>query len=231
MEKIKISVIYSMEDLSKQINLEGSQYVELPKKTLVELKEEFVEDLATAVENDEVVNDDPLEDLEEANGQAEEPNLDELEYADGKERDEVELIEEQEKIFGTDKISPFKTADIRVFRKKLELMSRDQMTSLAERVAARIYSNTEDQKEELFVAFRNWSSRNGTFQTDATIKAEKGARTAAFEDSASVKDLEEKLKSKTLSDLQSTASRLGFNPGFDRERLITLIKQEYQRQS
>ena len=42
-------------------------------------------------------------------------------------------------------------------------------------------------------------------------------------------DLEEKLKSKSLSDLQATAARLGFNPSFDRERLITSIKQEYQR--
>ena len=62
-------------------------------------------------------------------------------------------------------------------------------------------------------------------------KAEKGALSAAFEDSESVNDLEEKLKTKTLSDLQSTAARLGFNPGFDRNRLIDLIIKEYQRQS
>ena len=157
--------------------------------------------------------------------------LENLEYADGKERDDVDFIEEQEKIFGTDKISPFKTADIRVFRRRIDVMSRDEMSRIAERVAARTYSNTEDQKSELLRAFHSWVSTNGFIQTDATKKAEKGALSAAFEGSESVNSLEEKLKSKTLSDLQSTAARLGFNPSFDRERLIKVITQEYQRQS
>jgi hypothetical protein len=235
-----------MEDLSKQINSEGSQYVELPetklkkskkkaKKTLVQLKEEFVEDLAPAVENDEVINDDPLEDLEEANGQteeeSEEPNLDELEYTDGKERDEVDLIEDQEKLIGTDIISPFGTADMRVFERKLESMSREKMGQIAYRVAARVYSDSVRQKNELKTAFREWCSKNQVFQTDASKKAEKGALSAAFEGAESVKDLEEKLKSKSLSDLQATAAQLGYKPGFDRNKLITLIKQEYQRQN
>ena len=103
------------------------------------------------------------------------------------------------------------------------------MEAMAQRVAARIYSDPQDQKEELTRSFNDWVSRNASFQTDATIKAEKGARSDAFEDSESVNDLEEKLKSKSLSDLQATAARLGFNPSFDRERLITSIKQEYQR--
>ncbi len=50
-------------------------------------------------------------------------------------------------------------------------------------------------------------------------------------DGKSKDDLEETLKSKTLSELQETASRLGFNPSFDRNRLINIIIQEYQRQS
>ena len=211
--------------------------------SLHELKEEMIEDLANAIENDEIKNPDPLEDLEEANGKVEEteseeeseasekPDLGDLEYADGKERDELDLIEEQEKIFGTKMLSPFQTADIRLFRRNLETMSRDQMTLMAEKVAARIYTSPEQQKDELLQAFSSWLARNGTFQTDASKKAEKGARSLAFENSASVKDLEEKLKSKTLSDLQATAARLGFNPSFDRNRLITIIKQEYQRQS
>jgi len=209
--------------------------------SLYELKEDMIEDLAIAVENDEVAND-PLEDLEKANGKieeeiqeeleaSEEPNLDELEYADGKERDELDLVEEQEKIYGTNKLSPFKTADIRLFRRNLETMSNEKMIAIAERVAARIYSDPKSQKEELERAFVSWASRNTAFQTDMTKKAEKGARSEAFGNSASVNDLEEKLKTQSLSDLQATAARLGFNPGFDRNRLITLIKQEYQRQS
>ena len=212
-----------MDDISKQNNKQ--------KKTLFDLKEESIEHdantnaedlhIATAIENDEVNNE------EMQKGDA----LENLEYADGKERDDVDFIEEQEKIFGTDKISPFKTADIRVFRRRIDVMSRDEMNRIAERVAARTYSNTEDQKSELLRAFHSWVSTNGFIQTDATKKAEKGALSAAFEGSESVNSLEEKLKSKTLSDLQSTAARLGFNPSFDRERLIKVIKQEYQRQS
>lgn len=200
-------------------------------KSLYDLKEESIEDdantnaedlhIATAIENDEVNNE------EMQKGDA----LENLEYADGKERDDVDFIEEQEKIFGTDKISPFKTADIRVFRRRIDAMSRDEMNRIAERVAARVYSNEEDQKSELFRAFHSWVSTNGFIQTAATKKAEKGALSEAFEGSESVNSLEEKLKSKTLSDLQSTAARLGFNPSFDRERLIKVITQEYQRQS
>ena len=212
-----------MDNISKQNNKQ--------EKTLFDLKEESIEDdantnaedlhIATAIENDEVNNE------EMQKGDA----LENLEYADGKERDDVDFIEEQEKIFGTDKISPFKTADIRVFRRRIDVMSRDEMNRIAERVAARTYSNTEDQKSELLRAFHSWVSTNGFIQTDATKKAEKGALSAAFEGSESVNSLEEKLKSKTLSDLQSTAARLGFNPSFDRERLIKVITQEYQRQS
>ena len=212
-----------MDDISKQNNKQ--------EKTLFDLKEEYIEDdantnaedlhIATAIENDEVNNE------EMQKGDA----LENLEYADGKERDDVDFIEEQEKIFGTDKISPFKTADIRVFRRRIDAMSRDEMSRIAERVAARMYSNTEDQKSELLRAFHSWVSTNGFIQTAATKKAEKGALSRAFEGSESVNSLKEKLKSKTLSDLQSTAARLGFNPSFDRERLIKVITQEYQRQS
>jgi len=203
--------------------MENSQENTKEAKTLHDLKEESIEDLhvATAIENDEVNNE------EMQKGDA----LANLNYADGKQRDEVDLIEEQEKLYSVDTISPFKTADVRVFRRKLETMSRDQMSALAERVAARKYSVEADQKTELLKAFHSWVSTNSFVQTDATKKAEKGALSAAFEDSESVKTLEEKLKSKTLSELQETAARLGFNPSFDKQRIIKVITQEYQRQS
>ena len=203
-----------MDELSKQINEEGQKFVEQP------VVEEDLE-IATAVEGDEINNE------EMQKGDA----LENLEYADGKERDEIDLIEEEEKIYGTDRISPFKTADVRVFRRRLETMSRDQMTAMAERVAARTYSSEGDQKAELLQAFHSWVSTNGFVQTTASKKAEKGALSDAFEGSKSVNDLNKTLKSKTLSELQETAARLGFNPSFDRERLIKVISQEYQRQS
>ena len=120
---------------------------------------------------------------------------------------------------------------MRVFRLRLDTMSRDEMATIAERVAARHYSSEGDQKAELLQAFHSWASTNGFVQTTASKKAEKGALSDAFEGSKSVNDLNKTLKSKTLSELQETAARLGFNPSFDRERLIKVISQEYQRQS
>ena len=96
------------------------------KKDINDLEKQHI---ATAIENDETNNE------EMQKGDA----LENLQYADGKERDEIDLIEEEEKIFGTDRVSPYKTADVRVFRRKLDSMSRNQMTAMAERVAARIY--------------------------------------------------------------------------------------------
>ena len=87
------------------------------------------------------------------------------------------------------------------------------------------------QKQELLKAFHSWKSTNGFIQTDASKKAEKGALSDAFEGADNTTSLIKKLKEKTLSDLQSTAARLGFNPSFDRERIIKVITQEYQRQS
>ena len=191
------------------------------KPELDDLKYTDSKEKDIAIENDEINNE------EMAKGDA----LENLEYADGKQRDEVDFAEEQEKIFGTDKISPFKTADVRVFRRRLETMSRDQMVAMAHRVAARQYAADEDQKTELMKAFYSWVSTNGFVQTDSTKQSEKGALSEAFEQSENQNDLKETLKSKTLSELQETASRLGFNPSFDRDRLINIIIQEYQRQS
>lgn len=209
----------------------ASEENEVEVKSLYDLKEEFVEasasqdiedlHISTAIENDEVNN----EEMQKAD------KLENLEYADGKERDEVDFAEEQEKIYGVDAVSPFKTADVRVFRRKLETMSRDKMTALAYKVAARTYSSEADQKEELLKAFHSWSSTNGYVQTDSVKKLEKGALSSAFEGAGSASSLRQKLNEKTLSDLQSTAARLGFNPSFDRDRTIKAIVDEYRRQS
>ena len=79
-----------------------------------------------------------------------------MEYADGKERDELDLIEEQERLHGLNRLTPFKTNDVRIFKRNLETMDRERMSELAERVAARSYSNLEDQKEELISAFKDY---------------------------------------------------------------------------
>ena len=146
-------------------------------------------------------------------------------------RDELDLIEEKEKIYGINWTSPYGTANYEIFAKKLETMSRGDKRALCEKVGARVLSSTSQLNDELTKHFKLWQTKNGSVQLDSAIKAEKGALSDAFGSSESVNDLEEELKSQSLSDLQSTAARLGFNPGFDRDRLITLIKQEYQRQS
>ena len=79
-----------MDDISEQTN-----------KEVVRSIEDL--DVATAIQNDEVNN----EEMQKADA------LENLEYADGKERDLVDLAEEEEKIYGVDRVSPFKTADTR----------------------------------------------------------------------------------------------------------------------
>lgn len=209
--------------------------------SLHEMKEEVIEDLATAVENDEIKNPDPLEELEEANGKVEEtepqeeteasekPDLGDLEYTDGKVRDDLDLIEEEERIYGINKVSPFKTADKRLFQKRLEVMTRGEKRELCVRVGCRVFSDPSSLDKELTTAFLEWTRDNGTFQTKASLKKEKKEKSEVFAGMSGVKDLEDKLKSQTLSDLQATAARLGFNPSFDRERLIKAIKQEYYK--
>lgn len=210
-----------MEEIPKEIKKELLDAIPVDEEKTKEYMEKVQEHIATAVENDEVNN----EEMQKGD------ILQNLEYADGKVRDEVDLIEEQERIYGTDVVSPYKTADVRVFKRRLESMSRDQMAVMAEKVAARQYSSEEDQKTELTQSFYSWLSRNGSFRTSASKQAEKGALSSAFENSENIEELEKKLKSKTLSDLQSTAARLGFNPSFERERIIDIIKKEYQKQS
>jgi|TARA_B100000085_G_scaffold254250_1_gene253250 hypothetical protein len=157
----------------------------------------------------------------------EEAQLDNLEYADGKERDNLDLIEEKEKIFGIDRVSPYGTANAQIFEKKLENMTRDQMRALTEKVAARSYSDPNDQKEELMRAFRGWASTNAGPDVSITKKERSNGLLDTFKDTESLDSLKAELKGKTLSELQETAARLGFNPSFDRDRLISVITNEY----
>ena len=157
----------------------------------------------------------------------EDAQLDNLEYADGKERDDLDLIEERERIFSIDKISPFGTANATIFKNKLKNMSRDQIQSLTEKEAAISYSDPNDQKEELMRAFRGWASVNAGTEQSITSKERSNGPLNAFKDTESLDSLKEELKSKNLSELQETAARLGFNPSFDRDRLISVITNEY----
>lgn len=203
-----------MEDLSKQINEEGQKYVETgpgkePQDYRVGIYD--VEDVATAVEADEVNNE------EMQKGDA----LENLEYTDGKERDEIDEIEAQEKLRGADLISPFGTNDTRVFKRKLEKMTAVKKANLATRTATRVFADTELQDQALIKAFHEWRATNWGSTGGKT--AEKSELLA----SDSKEDFEKNIKSKTLSELQEMAMKLGFTPSFDRNRIISVLKQEY----
>jgi len=209
-----------MEDLSKQINEEGQKHTELldaipaPKEKVQEFMEKVEKHLKNEsidIENDEVNN----EEMQKADA------LEKLEYADGKERDEIDEIEAQEKLRGADLISPFGTNDTRVFKRKIKKMTAVQKANLAAKTATRIYADEELQDESLIKAFHewratNWGSTGGRTEEKSKVLA-----------SDSLQDFEKKLKSKTLSELQEMAMKLGFTPSFDRIRLISALRQEY----
>ena len=184
-------------------------------KNLHDLKEEFVESqIASAVENDEVNN-------EEIQKSTEVDPMDHLSYADGKERDEIDKKEAEEKLMGADKISPFGTNDTRVFKRKLERMDSSQKALLANRAAARVFADKELQDESLIKAFHEWRASNwGSIGGRTSEKAEVLA-------SDSLPHFEQTLKGKTLSELQEMAMKLGFTPSYDRVRLMSALKQEY----
>lgn len=152
--------------------------------------------------------------------------LDKLQYTDGKSRDEIDQIESREKLMGADKISPFGTGDKRVFKRKLENMNSVQMKSLAQRVGCRIAADQEIQKDNLLKAFNEWQMTNwgstGT-KTEEMV--------SVFGDSDTVEDFEKSMSSKTLSELQEMAMKLGFTPSFDRNRIIKVLRQDYLSRS
>lgn len=191
-----------MDDITRKIIEEGQKHTELP---------EVNQDEAIGIENDEVNN----EEIQKAD------TLKKLQYADGKERDEIDEIEAQEKLRGADLISPFGTNDTRVFKRKLEQMTAVQKANLATRTATRVFADTELQNEALIKAFHEWRATNWGSTGGRT--AEKSELLA----SDSLEDFETKLKRKTLSELQEMAMKLGFTPSFDRIRLISALRQEY----
>jgi hypothetical protein len=200
-----------MDNLSEQINKEGQKYTETGEGEEPQDYRVGVCDVATAVEADEVNNEEMQKD----------DALKNLQYTDGKERDEIDEIEAQEKLRGADKISPFGTNDTRVFKRKLETMTTVQKTNMASKTATRVFADEEQQNQALIKAFHEWRSTNW---------GSTGGRTAEKSEvlaSDSLQDFEAKLKRKTLSELQEMAMKLGFTPSFDRVRLISALRQEY----
>lgn len=181
-----------MEELSKQINEDGQSFKEL--------------EVSTAIENDT---------------QPKEESLDELLYSNGKELDEIDKLEAEEKLLGADKISPFGTNHVSVFKRKLSTASIEEMTRIAEKTATRISADRETQHNFLLKSFHEWRSTNWGSTGGRT---EEKVKLLA---SDSKDDFEKMVRGKTLSELQEMAMKLGFTPSFDRERIISVLKQEY----
>lgn len=152
--------------------------------------------------------------------------FDELQYTDGKARDEIDEIESKEKLMGADKISPFGTGDKRVFKRKLENMSSAQMRKMAEKTGCRTSADEEIQKKTLLKAFGEWQLTNWGSTGTKTKEM-----VTVFGGNDSVQDFEKSLSSKTLSELQEMAMKLGFTPSFDRKRIIKILLQDYLSRS
>ena len=151
----------------------------------------------------------------------EEPDISDLQYTDGKERDNVDAIEEKEKMLGINKISPFGAGNILVFKKKLARMKMPQKVSLAEKTSTRVFKDESLQDNALIRAFHEWKMTNwDSGRTMIQAQVEELS-------SDSVEDFESKLRKKTLSELQETAMKLGLTPSFDRVRIIAALKQQF----
>ena len=147
--------------------------------------------------------------------------LENLHYTDGKQRDDIDQIEAQEKLMGIDKISPFGTNDRKVLKRKLEKSSVAKLTAMAEKTATRMYADKEDQINALIKSFDEWRSSNWN---NSGSKTEEITKALAYD---TLNDFESEMKTKTLSELQEVAMKLGFTPSFDRVRLLSALKQEY----
>jgi len=170
-------------------------------------------------------------------------------YADGKARINTERISQIEKENGINMTSPFGTNHAVLFEEKLKKMDLEQMNKMASSCGAMIKADEEEQKRLLRVAFRGWQTQNPpnheqlkgrTQKLDMRCAADK--KVAAILSDTQNKSVYEKefpghnphsfkkiLATYTLSDLQNLAARCGFNPSFDRTRVITLLVSEMEK--
>jgi len=169
-------------------------------------------------------------------------------YTDGKVRSDLDHIKELERVFGIAAISPFGTNNKEVFQEKLKSMELKAMVRLAEKLGVIRAADKKEQKKYLMESFDDWVRRNG----DPIGDKVKGGRPTAtvlqgHENIQKLLDKDRKLDTfekifpsmdsegkfmevvgnYTLSELRNLAARLGFNPSFDRSRLILLLKNEF----
>jgi len=170
-------------------------------------------------------------------------------YTDGKVRSDLDRIKELERVFGIAALSPFGTSNKEVFKEKLKDMDLKSMARLAEKLGVIRAADKKEQKKYLMESFDDWVRKNGDPIGDK-VKSNRPAasvlkghqniqklldrdrKLTTFEQIFPTTDSEEKfievVGNYTLTDLRNLAARLGFNPSFDRARLILLLKNEFK---
>ena len=168
-------------------------------------------------------------------------------YADGKERSRTDKIKEIERVFGISRISPFGTSNKDVFKEKLGKMTLKEKARLAEKLGVLKAANDVEQEKFLWEAFTDYSRRNGdpagervdNVSTPKEVKLSEQAREVLektrmktrlekeFPTIHSEEKFSEILSSFSLADLRNLAAKLGFNPSFDKNRLVKLLKNEF----
>jgi len=170
-------------------------------------------------------------------------------YADGKIHTKIEKIQEFEKIYGINRLSPFGTNSREVFLHILKGMELENMNRMASKVGAPMIADKREQTAYLLEAFNAYSKENPPVHNKmepTKIKIDHRKRSSkemlkdldyARNKSVFEKDFPEHspeefrniLKSYTLADLQNLAAKVGFNPIFERVRIVDLLAKEFEK--
>lgn len=157
-------------------------------------------------------------------------------YADGKVREiNLEQIKAEEQQQGIQKVSPFGVNNKALFYDSLERMSLEKMNYLATKVGAPQAADLDEQKKILKEAFADYQRKCALPQkTEEQKKEIQDAKAKTLIDMPRTKSIFETKFAKfkdygsfkrhligmTLSDLQNIAAQAGFNPTFDKKRLV-----------
>jgi hypothetical protein len=169
-------------------------------------------------------------------------------YADGKARpSKLDSIKERERIDGTAVMSPYGTSSLPVLMDKLDNMEIEQMKDFAFKCGVKVIANQAIQREHIITAFKAWQTQNPpparqghTQRIDR--RTNKSKEILADLDVARTKSIWERdfatetpqsfrklLNTYSLADLQNLSARAGFNPSFDRGRIIGLLVSELEK--
>ncbi len=112
-----------------------------------------------------------LSTLEQANGQSAEPSpLDNLELANGQVKEtDLDRVKRLETVLCTAQTNPFGTTDYGIFEQSLEGMTMASLQSLAQRVGVNPWSSMPEVKKDLKTAFVHTNSQ-GTLKQRPTTK-------------------------------------------------------------